>query len=73
MNPKWMIEITVDGTVTGRVGPFDAECMADMYCAGYLEPAMPAAKFLITDLDDPETVWKRLGSPTAPAERRAAC
>jgi hypothetical protein len=71
MKQNWMIEITVDGCITGRVGPFDAECVADMYCAGYLEPAMPNAKFLITDLDDPEKLWKSIGSP-APAERRSS-
>jgi hypothetical protein len=49
----YLVEIKVDGIVTGRVGPFDAECVADMYCSAHLEPAFPDATFYITDMDSP--------------------
>lgn len=53
MKKFYIIEIKIDGTVSGHVGPFDAECVADMYCDTYLVPNMPAATFQIIELTNP--------------------
>lgn len=60
---KWIILITVNGDRTGEVGPFDAECVADMYVEGYLKPAMPEAIFLILELTSPQAMFEALGEP----------
>jgi len=50
---KYIIEIKVDGTVTGTVGIFDDEDAADRYVDSFLAPSCPQATFHITDIIDP--------------------
>ena len=59
----WVIMIRNEGVEIDQVGPFDAECVADMFCAGFLEPAMPECKFHITELASPQSIWESLGKP----------
>jgi hypothetical protein len=50
---NYIIQIKVEETVTGYVGPFLNEDAADTYCKLSLEPKMPGAKFYISDVIDP--------------------
>lgn len=61
---NWIILIAVDGVRTGEVGPFDAECVADMYVDGYLKPAMPNSTFTILELTSPQKMFEMLGELT---------
>ena len=66
---QWIAEIKVDGEITGRVGPFDCEGVADMFSQNYLEPKMlrnadgqeTDAVILIARLDSPQKMLKDLG------------
>lgn len=50
---NYIITVKVDNEVTGRIGPFDAECVADMYIDYHLIKSMPSATFCVEQLTSP--------------------
>lgn len=59
----YIIIIKVDNKRIGIVGPFDAECVADMYVDRFLAKWMPNATFTVEKLISPERMYMAIGNP----------